>query len=87
MLRGTSEVAHRFRFDTVSNRRMQAGGRHYIGCRSQYFADTILDVDQFNKAETRIVGVKEMLQKIKTFGPAVSGGPISSQLQGSAVDL
>jgi hypothetical protein len=87
MLRGTSEVAHCYRLDTRSDHRMQAGARHYIGCRSQYFADTMLDVDQFNKADTRIVGVKEMLQKIKTFGPAVSGGSISSQLQGSAVDL
>jgi hypothetical protein len=59
MLRGTSENAQRFRFDLRPKHWMQAGPRHHIGLRAQDIADTILDIDQLDQTEARIVGIEE----------------------------
>src|SRR5665213_3586348 len=60
-LRGTSENAQRCRFDLRPKHWMQAGPRHHIGFRAKDEADLILDIDQLNQTEARIVGVEEKI--------------------------
>src|ERR1700679_2810291 len=60
-LRGTSENAQCCRFDLRPKHWMQAGSRHHIGFRAKDVAYLLLDIDQLNQTEARIVGVEEKI--------------------------
>jgi|SRR5450631_3908566 hypothetical protein len=56
-----SEYAQRLCFDSVPQHGMQAGARHHVGSRAEDIADPILDVDQFDQIEARVVRVEEKI--------------------------
>jgi hypothetical protein len=81
MLLGTSEHAHRFRFDSLAQHRMEAGPRHHVGFRTEDIAHPFLDIDQFDEAETWVVGIEEQIDV--AVRPVLPSGDGAEQVQPS----
>ncbi len=56
-----SEHLHRFRFDRRSQHGVEAGARHDVDLCSENVADLIMNVDQIDQAEARVVGIEEQI--------------------------
>jgi hypothetical protein len=79
-----SENAQRFRFDLRPQHWMQAGARHHIGFRAEDEADTILDIDQLDETEARVVGIEKQIDI--TVRPGFAPGDRAEQVQSSDPD-
>jgi hypothetical protein len=81
MLRATSKHAYRFRFDSLAKHRMEAGSRHHVGFRTEDIAHPFLDIDQFDEAETWVVGIEEQIDV--AVRPGLQSGDRAEQMQPS----
>lgn len=61
MLLGTLEHAQSFRLDLLAKTGVEAGAGHDIGFNAEDGGNLLLNVNEFDQAETRVVRVEEQI--------------------------
>jgi hypothetical protein len=74
MLRGMSKNAQCFRFNCGSKHGMQACPRHDVGLGAEDVADAILNIDQLDQTEARVVRIEEKVGIAVRLGVASPDG-------------